>query len=51
VIPTDQKELLVIPNAHHDTTYSTAPTLYANSVLGFLERSIKSNKITAQSTR
>jgi len=41
VIP--QKELLVIPNAAHDTAYSVAPTVYASAVLSFLERSIKSN--------
>jgi hypothetical protein len=34
---------VVIPNAVHDTTYSAAPTLYASTVLGFLNRSIKSN--------
>ena len=53
IVPTDKarqilsaiprKELLVIPNAAHDTAYSTAPTLYASAVLSFLERSIKSN--------
>jgi len=43
VIPSDQKELVVIPNAVHDTTYSAAPTLYANAVLRFLARSIKTN--------
>ena len=31
-----QKELVIIPNAVHDTTFSTAPTLYANAVLKFL---------------
>ena len=42
-IPDNRKELLVIPDADHDTAYSTAPTLYASGVLSFLERSIKSN--------
>jgi len=40
VIPDDRKELVVIPNAAHDTTYSEAPTLYANAVLNFLAKSI-----------
>jgi pimeloyl-ACP methyl ester carboxylesterase len=43
VIPDKGKELLIIPNASHDTAYSAAPTLYASGVLSFLERSIKSN--------
>ena len=42
-IPGDRKELLVIPNAAHDTTYNTAPTLYASTVLSFLDRTIDSN--------
>jgi hypothetical protein len=42
-IPDNRKELLVIPNAVHDTAYSAAPTLYASGVLSFLERSITSN--------
>jgi pimeloyl-ACP methyl ester carboxylesterase len=41
VIPDSRKDLVVIPNAVHDTTYSAAPTVYANAVLSFLERSIK----------
>jgi hypothetical protein len=40
VIRGDGKELVVIPNAVHDTTYSAAPTLYAGTVLSFLDRSI-----------
>jgi uncharacterized protein len=48
VIPDNRKELVVIPKAVHDTTYSAAPTLYARTVLSFLERSIKSNKLTAR---
>jgi pimeloyl-ACP methyl ester carboxylesterase len=43
VLPSDQKELLVIPGAHHDTTYSTAPELYGSTVLSFLDSAIKSN--------
>jgi pimeloyl-ACP methyl ester carboxylesterase len=42
-IPDNRKELLVIPNAAHDTAYSVAPALYASAVLTFLERSIKGN--------
>jgi pimeloyl-ACP methyl ester carboxylesterase len=41
VIPGNQKRFLVIANAAHDTAYSTAPMLYASTVLNFLERSIK----------
>ena len=41
VIPNDRKNLLVIPNALHDTTYSTAPELYSSAVLGFLKQSIQ----------
>jgi len=40
-IPDNRKELVIIPNAVHDTTYSAAPTLYMNTVLGFLKRSVK----------
>lgn len=55
IVPTDKarqilsaiadkrKQLLVIPEANHDTTYSTAPTLYANTVLSFLGRYVKTN--------
>jgi pimeloyl-ACP methyl ester carboxylesterase len=42
-IPDDRKELLVIPNAAHDTAYTAAPTLYASTVLNFLNRSIRSS--------
>lgn len=41
-IPSDEKELVAIPGAHHDTTYSTAPELYSSTVLNFLDRAIKS---------
>jgi pimeloyl-ACP methyl ester carboxylesterase len=41
-IPDNRKRLLVIQSAAHDTAYSTAPTLYASTVLSFLERSTKS---------
>lgn len=39
-IPDNRKELIVIPNAVHDTTYSAAPALYAGAVLSFLEKYI-----------
>ena len=45
-IPDNRKELLVIPNAVHDTAYSAAPALYASRVLSFLESSITSNEIS-----
>jgi fermentation-respiration switch protein FrsA (DUF1100 family) len=34
------KEFLSVPNAGHDGTYSAAPELYRNAVLGFLDRSL-----------
>jgi pimeloyl-ACP methyl ester carboxylesterase len=37
-IPGNRKELVVIPDAVHDTTYSTAPKLYTSTVLSFLGR-------------
>jgi pimeloyl-ACP methyl ester carboxylesterase len=42
-IPDKRKELLVIPKAAHDTTYSAAPALYASTALSFLGRYVKSN--------
>lgn len=39
-LPTERKSLVIIPNAHHDTTYSAAPTLYRNAVLTFLDNSL-----------
>jgi alpha-beta hydrolase superfamily lysophospholipase len=39
-IPNPKKQLLTIPGAVHDTTYSTAPKLYENTVLNFLASSI-----------
>jgi pimeloyl-ACP methyl ester carboxylesterase len=35
-ISAERKELVIIPNAVHDTTYSAAPALYASQVLSFL---------------
>jgi alpha-beta hydrolase superfamily lysophospholipase len=37
VLPNERKSLVVIPNAAHDTTYSSAPALYQNRVLTFLD--------------
>jgi pimeloyl-ACP methyl ester carboxylesterase len=42
-IPYNRKELVVIPSAGHDTTYSTAPKLYASTVLRFLGTYVTSN--------
>jgi pimeloyl-ACP methyl ester carboxylesterase len=33
-----ESRLLVVPNADHDTTYSTAPRLYESTVIDFLRR-------------
>jgi len=38
--PTTHKELVVIPGASHDTTYSAARPLYESSVLDFLARNV-----------
>jgi pimeloyl-ACP methyl ester carboxylesterase len=35
-LPDRRKKLVVIPGAVHDTTYSAAPALYADTVLNFL---------------
>lgn len=43
VIPGKRKQLVVIPNAMRDTTYSAAPTLYASTVLSFLGKYVRSN--------
>jgi pimeloyl-ACP methyl ester carboxylesterase len=40
-IPGDRKQFLTIPNAPHDGGYSTAPELYHNAVLGFLDTSLR----------
>jgi len=50
-IPDNRKQLVVIPNAVHDTTYSAAPALYASTVLSFLGRSIKGDKSLPAATR
>jgi alpha-beta hydrolase superfamily lysophospholipase len=40
-IPGTRKTLISIPHASHDGTYSAAPELYRNAVLGFLDSSLK----------
>jgi hypothetical protein len=45
-IPDNEKQLLAIQNAAHDTAYSTAPTLYASTVLSFLERFMKNTSVS-----
>jgi len=42
-IPGNGKSLVVIPDAVHDTTYSTAPAIYANAVLSFLGSALKAH--------
>jgi uncharacterized protein len=36
-VPTVRKSLVTIPDAQHDTTFSTSPALYQDAVLSFLE--------------
>jgi uncharacterized protein len=36
------KELLIVPNANHDSTYPTDPQLYQSTVLHFLEKALRS---------
>lgn len=38
-VPSDRKSLVTIPGAQHDTTFSTTPSLYQNTVLSFLDHS------------
>jgi pimeloyl-ACP methyl ester carboxylesterase len=40
-IPGHRKGFVTIPNAPHDGTYSSAPALYRNAVLDFLDSSFK----------
>jgi len=40
-IPGTRKRFLSVPNAAHDGTYSAAPALYRNAVLGFLDSSLQ----------
>lgn len=39
-VPSAQKSLITIPEAQHDTTFSTAPALYEAVVLKFLDNSL-----------
>jgi pimeloyl-ACP methyl ester carboxylesterase len=43
-IPGARKELVVIPKAVHDTTYSAEPALYASTVLNFLGTYVSTDK-------
>ena len=49
-IPDNRKELVIIPNAVHDTTYNVVPTLYMNTVLGFSRKVRKVYRSTARLT-
>ncbi len=40
-IPGDRKQLITIPKAGHDSTHATAPDLYQNAVLRFLDGALK----------
>jgi pimeloyl-ACP methyl ester carboxylesterase len=40
-VPSSRKAFLGVPGASHDGTYSAAPQLYENAVLGFLDSSLK----------
>jgi alpha-beta hydrolase superfamily lysophospholipase len=39
-VPSPLKSLITIPDAQHDTTFSTAPALYQGAVLKFLDGSL-----------
>ena len=39
-LPGMKNRLVTIPNAHHDTTFSTAPAMYKESVLSFLDSNV-----------
>jgi pimeloyl-ACP methyl ester carboxylesterase len=39
-VPSPLKSLITIPDAQHDTTFSTAPALYQGAVLEFLDSSL-----------
>jgi uncharacterized protein len=36
-----EKQLLIIPNAEHDTTFESAPHLYESTVIGFLDHALQ----------
>jgi len=39
-VPSNRKSLITIPGAQHDTTFSSAPALYQNAVLSFLDSNV-----------
>ncbi|MGB8258900.1 MAG: alpha/beta fold hydrolase [Terracidiphilus sp.] len=39
-LPAGSKSLVVLPGAQHDTTFSTAPALYSQAVLAFLDANL-----------
>jgi pimeloyl-ACP methyl ester carboxylesterase len=39
-VPSGRKSLITIPDAQHDTTFSTAPAQYENAVLSFLDNTL-----------
>jgi pimeloyl-ACP methyl ester carboxylesterase len=39
-LPGHRKSLVTIPNASHDTTYDSAPTLYRGAVMTFLDTAL-----------
>ena len=44
-----EKLLLVVPNAEHDTTYSSSPQLYESTVVGFLEKTFQRAAVVGES--
>ena len=44
-----EKLLLVVPNAEHDTTYSTSPQLYESTVVAFLEEAFQRAAVVGES--
>jgi uncharacterized protein len=40
-VPSGRKSLITVPGAQHDTTFSTAPALYQNAVLSFLDNNLQ----------
>jgi len=39
-----EKQLLIVPNAEHDTTFKTAPQLYASTAIRFLESALPDSR-------
>ena len=44
-----EKLLLVVPNAEHDTTYSTEPQLYESTVVDFLQKAFQRAALVGES--